>query len=319
LALAMLSWGPLASATDAPVFVLPVDCEVGKTCVLQSYADQDAGPGARDYRCGSLTYDAHRGTDLRIIDSAMFRRGVPVLAAAAGRVRAVRDGMADVSVRVAGKESIAGREAGNSVVVEHGGGWETQYAHLRRGSVAVKAGDPVEAGQRLGSVGLSGGTEFPHLHFEVRRQGKAVDPFVGVAGAEACSLGRAPLWGKESLAALAYTATGVLDAGISGARPQLVDGSIASVEFTPNAGAAIFWVHIYGVRAGDREELRLIGPDGRVLAEQRNSAERNLAQWLWFAGKRRSVAWPAGTYVGEFNLYRGEEKLLSVRRTAVMK
>ena len=46
-------------------------------------------------------------------------------------------------------------------------------------AMAVKLGDTVVAGQRLGLVGLSGMTEFPHLHFEVAKGGAVVDPFLG--------------------------------------------------------------------------------------------------------------------------------------------
>src|SRR4051794_27387255 len=164
----LAAWSGIAPA--APSLALPIACEMGKSCVLQNYVDHDPGPGSRDYRCGHLTYDSHKGTDIRVIDLPAFRRGVPVLAAAAGRVRAVRDGMPDVSVRDPSAAPVAGREAGNSVVIEHGEGWETQYAHLRKGSVAVRPGDRVEGGQPLGMTGLSGNTEFPHLHFEVRRR-----------------------------------------------------------------------------------------------------------------------------------------------------
>ncbi|HEX6828036.1 MAG TPA: M23 family metallopeptidase, partial [Burkholderiales bacterium] len=234
-----------ASAQDTLSLSLPVACEIGRACVVQNYVDQRPGPGARDYRCGFLSYDGHKGTDIRVVDSAAFRRGVAVVAAAPGRVRAVRDGMPDVSVRTAGKEAVAGREAGNSVVIEHGDGWETQYAHLRKGSVAVRAGDTVQGGQTLGMVGLSGHTEFPHLHIEVRHRGRIVDPFLGEEAGEACAPGRNPLWRGSDLEALAYVATGLLDAGIAGAAPVLTDGAVdrsRTAGFDSAAAAAVFWV-----------------------------------------------------------------------------
>jgi len=309
-----------ALAQGAPPLAVPVDCEIGRACVVQNYVDHEPGPEARDYRCGLLTYDGHKGTDIRVIDTAMFRRGVAVLAAAPGRVRAVRDGMQDASVRATGKAAIAGREAGNSVVIEHGEGWETQYAHMRKGSVAVRAGDAVKAGQKLGLVGLSGNTEFPHLHLEIRHNGKTVDPFVGLEPAQACMPGDRPLWQKQARGALAYVATGVLDAGIAGAPPGTGDGNVdrdKTEAFTPAAGAAVFWVQIYGAQANDLEELRLIAPDGRVLAERKDRLSRNRAQWLAYAGLRRGGAlWPAGAYRGEYALYRGarQEKLIALAR-----
>lgn len=309
-----------ALAQGPPSLSVPMACELGRACVVQNYVDHRPGPGARDYRCGFLSYDGHKGTDIRVIDSAAFGSGVAVVAAAPGRVRAVRDGMPDVSVRSAGKEAVAGREAGNSVVIEHGGGWETQYAHLRLGSVAVRAGDTVGRGQRLGLAGLSGHTEFPHLHFEVRHQGKTVDPFVGLEAGEACVLGRTPLWQGSDLAALAYVPTGQLDAGISAAPPVLRDGSVDRDRTAlpdATAPAIVFWVHVYGAQAGDLEQIRLIAPGGRVLAERRAPIPGNRAQWLAYAGKRRGeTPWPPGTYRGEYVLLRGsqQERVFAVTR-----
>src|SRR5581483_10312993 len=279
LAAALASAGALAQG--APAFVVPLQCEIGKVCIVQNYVDRDPGPAARDYRCGFLAYDGHKGTDIRVIDAGAFRRGVAVVAAADGRVRAVRDAMPDVSVRALKEGTVAGREAGNSVVVDHGDGWETQYAHLRRHSVAVRAGDAVRRGQAIGLVGMSGATEFPHLHFEVRRGRETVDPFVGVDGGEACRPGARPLWTPEALATLAYAPTGVLGAGISGAPPVLGDWGIVgdgTVAFGKGSRAAVFWVQIWGARAGDREELRLVAPGGRVLAQRSTQVPRERAQ-----------------------------------------
>ena len=314
----------LAQAQSAPVLALPVDCEIGKACIVQNYVDRDPGPGARDYRCGFLTYDGHKGTDLRVIDTRAYKEGVSVLAAAPGRVRAVRDEVQDASVRKAGTEAVAGREAGNSVVVVHGGGWETQYAHLRKGSVAVRAGELVKAGQRLGAVGLSGNTEFPHLHFEVRYNRATVDPFAGpdiAGGAPAkCEAGAKPLWAQKAFEALAYVPTGVLDADLAGAPPKVEDGDVnrdRMEAFTATAAAAVFWVHIYGVQAGDMEELRLIAPDGSVAASRRARVERNQAQRFSYVGKRRGEsAWRAGLYRGEYAVVRGprKERIVSFTR-----
>jgi murein DD-endopeptidase MepM/ murein hydrolase activator NlpD len=63
---------------------------------------------------------------------------------------------------------------GNLVTLRHDNGFETRYAHLS--SVDVKVGDLVEAGTDLGKVGTTGHSTGPHLHFEVRHDGKAIDP-----------------------------------------------------------------------------------------------------------------------------------------------
>src|SRR3954468_6956731 len=298
----------------APELALPIACDIGSSCIVQNYVDRDAGPGARDYRCGFLTYDGHKGTDIRVSDRARYKDGVAVVAAAPGRVRAVRDGMAD-------GERVAGREAGNSVVIEHGDGWETQYAHLRRGSVALHAGDRVEAGTRLGLVGLSAQTEFAHLHFEVRHDGRTVDPFHAESRAD-CGRPAQSMWDERTRSLLTYAASGVLSAGVAGGPPVLTERDVDTEKtraFDAAAGAAVFWVHVYGTQAGDVEDLRLIGPSGHVLAQRRARVERTQAQRLVYVGKRRPAGeWPAGGYRGEYVLFRGEppEKVVELARTA---
>jgi len=313
-----------AWSQQPPALSLPIECEAGRTCLIQNYFDHGRGQGARDYRCGFLTYEGHRGIDIRVTDSDWARRGVPVLAAAAGRVRAVRDGMPDISVLIAGKEQVAGREAGNAVVIDHGEGWHTQYAHLRRGSVTVQRGAAVERGQTLGLVGLSGNTEFPHLHFEVRYQRKPVDLFVGLEPGAPCGPGKQPLWRFEALAALQYVDTGLLDAGISGRLPSVIAGSVdreRTGRFTAASPTVIFWVQIFGARADDYEEARLLAPGGQVIAEQSGRIGRNLAQWLVYVGRPRGNGeWQDGVYRGEYRLFRGNggrEILSIVRETRI--
>jgi murein DD-endopeptidase MepM/ murein hydrolase activator NlpD len=85
--------------------------------------------------------------------------GTPVRAAAAGKVR------------------FAGWNAGgygDLVIVKVGGGVSAMYAHLSE--VDVRAGQVVAAGQQLGLIGMTGNATGPHLHFEVRIHGAAVDP-----------------------------------------------------------------------------------------------------------------------------------------------
>ena len=65
--------------------------------------------------------------------------------------------------------------------------------------------------------------------------------------------------------------------------------------------------------------MRLLAPDGRVIAEQRGRIGRNLAQWLVYVGRPRgNGSWQDGTYRGEYRLYRGpaEREILSLVREA---
>ncbi len=64
---------------------------------------------------------------------------------------------------------------GNTIIVDHGNGYATLYAH--QSSFEVKEGDYVETGQHIGNVGSTGLSTGPHLHFEVRLDGTVIDPF----------------------------------------------------------------------------------------------------------------------------------------------
>ncbi|NTW02218.1 MAG: peptidoglycan DD-metalloendopeptidase family protein, partial [Oscillochloris sp.] len=111
---------------------------------------------------GNVQYNGHDGHDYYFPDQPV---GTPILAAAAGI-------------------AYPRTHRGNGVVIEHPGGYETVYWHLNTfapyftGKIDGNKGVPVQAGDLIGFSGSSGfvrGT--PHLHFEVRRYGKQVDPY----------------------------------------------------------------------------------------------------------------------------------------------
>src|SRR5688500_17564596 len=117
---------PLTAGAQSTELGLPIGCEMGHTCVIQQYIDRDPSPNARDYECGTLTYDGHNGTDFRLPTMAAQRAGINVLAAADGVVLRSRDGMSDISISAADAPSVADRECGNGLIISHGDGWETQ-------------------------------------------------------------------------------------------------------------------------------------------------------------------------------------------------
>ena len=63
---------------------------------------------------------------------------------------------------------------GNVVVLEHGGGFSTVYAHLS--VIIAREGDSARQGQPIGGVGTTGNASGPHLHFEIRHRGVPLDP-----------------------------------------------------------------------------------------------------------------------------------------------
>lgn len=111
-----------------------------------------------------------RGSFGRVVDpesrTATFRKGLTWEAPLGEPVRAVAPGR----VRFAGPF----RGYGNTVIVDHGGGFFTVSSHLER--IDVQLGGAVAAGDLLGAVGDSGSLSGPKLYFEVRRGGEALDP-----------------------------------------------------------------------------------------------------------------------------------------------
>ena len=75
-----------------------------------------------------------------------------------------------------GKVSIAGRDGGygNMVEINHGNGFATRYGHLSE--IDVKVGQTVRIGEVIGKIGSTGRSTGPHLHYETRINGEAVDP-----------------------------------------------------------------------------------------------------------------------------------------------
>lgn len=289
-----------------PALELPVRCSLGVDCFIQNYFDHNPGHGWADYACGYLSYDGHNGTDFRLPGMEAMHKGVAVTAAANGVVVGTRDGEPDVSVMLRpGKLNFSKHAAGNAVRIDHGDGWETQYSHMRQGSVAVHVGQQVRAGDQLGMVGLSGNTAFPHVELIVRHNHHAVDPFAP-SGASACAAGADSLWKPEALNALRYIPTGILLAGWANEAPdwsKARNGEYAAPD--TDAAALVFWVEVFGVQAGDRQTFKMFNPQGELLLTNETTIPSNKAVWSGYAGKLRPPqGWAAGTYRAEYRLER---------------
>lgn len=185
---------PRQDKTQPPQLEWPVDCTLGETCWIARYVDREPGPEKSDYHCKAQTEDKHNGTDIVVRDLGQMQSGVSVRAAADGRVLALRNGMPDIAATKERRAEIRKQGCGNILIIGHGGGWQTRYCHLKNDSLLVEKGDRVKAGQPIGEVGLSGSTEYPHLHFMLGRNQKGqpiqyFDPFDGGAFEGGCSAG----------------------------------------------------------------------------------------------------------------------------------
>ncbi|NLO89998.1 MAG: peptidoglycan DD-metalloendopeptidase family protein [Clostridia bacterium] len=127
---------------DLEAMIIPIEGKVVKTFGF-SYSN---------------TYDDYR-----------YHRGVDIAAPEGSPVSAVLGGIVE---KVTSSE-----HEGTKVIINHGGGWKSVYSHL--GTVEVEAGQNIPRGAFIGRVGTPGISEAPlgfHLHFEITKNGKPVDP-----------------------------------------------------------------------------------------------------------------------------------------------
>ena len=106
---------------------------------------------------------------------AAFHSGMDIASAEGSIILAAADGTV--------AETGFSASDGNYLVLDHGNGLETYYAHCR--DFTVQEGDAVKAGGMIGAVGSTGMATGPHLHFEVRQDGEAQDPLAYLGGAPA--------------------------------------------------------------------------------------------------------------------------------------
>ncbi|WP_281983559.1 M23 family metallopeptidase [Thalassorhabdomicrobium marinisediminis] len=312
LAALIISCAVPATAQDF-LLDLPINCTPGDNCYIQNYVDHDPSDRAQDYRCGHLTYDTHKGTDFALPSRAAMEAGVDVLAAAAGTVQAVRSDMADAYFTPERAAEIGPRECGNGVVLLHGDGWETQYCHMKQGSVTVAPGDEVAAGDVIGQVGLSGRTQFPHVHLSVRKNGEVVDPFDSDGEILCSTPADETLWREVPDTAQG----GVIAVGFADHVPDFdaVKAGTAAAETLVADAPIVFWGLAFGAEPGDVIGIRIDGPEGPTF-ETQDVLDRRQALVMRAGGLRApDRGWAAGEYLGTFRHSRdGEELSLRIAR-----
>jgi hypothetical protein len=289
---------------------MPLRCTQNSDCWIVNYVDVDPTNGISDYTCGGATYDQHKGTDIAILNTDVMRQGVEVLASANGVVKGTRNNMRDISVNLGGgAASVKGKECGNGVLIDHGGGWTTQYCHMLRESVRVNTGDKVKAGQTIGLVGLSGKTEFPHLHIQVKYNEQVVDPFAGLLRKKKCGVGEAPLWKTSALLSMLYEPSALYSAGFSSTTPNkriAREGLYGGEVLFKKSPVIALWVDMFWVNAGDKLLFIITDPEGKTLMAHNTTIKKRRPRRFAFAGinRKKEEPWAKGSYTGEIRLIR---------------
>lgn len=293
----------VARAQNLPPLEFPADCRIGGDCWILSFVDLDAGPTYQDHNCGPRTYEGHKGTDIALLDAFDADKTVPVRAAAGGTVAGIRDGVPDNRLGDDIPDQ-QGRECGNGVRIDHGGGWFTQYCHLKMGSVRVSSKQEVKAGDVLGLIGNSGFSETPHLHFQLSHGTDIVDPFNGHSASSPPDCGsRTPLWSEDALAFFGeYESTFIRHAGFAVTVPTLqsVQKTPPQAELPGNRSALVLYAVVYGLPEGSVIHFSVTGPDGDVLITTNQTIPRTKARQFQYAGRKTPAGgWAPGVYTGE--------------------
>lgn len=147
-----------APAPREPSSSLPEAVSVGPAVLAVASLVQggrlSSGYGWRGWSLGGGGSARHEGIDITA------PKGTPIHAAADGTVKTIT----------------TRGDYGRLVVLIHAGGIETVYAHLAHTTKSLMIGAPLRQGDVIGYVGSTGNATGPHLHFEVRRDGMAIDP-----------------------------------------------------------------------------------------------------------------------------------------------
>jgi len=283
----------------------PVACTLGEDCWIARYVDHSQDDEARDYLCGNHTQSGHKGTDIALNDLGRMANGVDVLAAKGGTVLRVRDGVEDISVRRTGADAVDGQECGNGIVIAHDNGDESQYCHLKKGSITVEPEERVEAGAKIAQVGLSGETEFPHLHYMLRRGGEIIDPFDGSRMGDHCDASGPILWAND----IAYDPLVLFDLQLSDTPPKgdsvWQAGKTSLSRMSP---AMVVTARGMFTEAGDTWHMRIRDPKGKVFVEQKAALEDGDQFYYRFIGRKRpDGGFLPGIWTAELTAKRGTE------------
>jgi len=297
-------------AQENPAFVFPLDCNLGQDCWVLNYVDLDAEDGAAvDFSCGARSVDGNNGTDFTVKNRKIMEDGVDVLAAADGEILRRRDGQSDTpkTPDELAEITATNRDCGNGVVIDHGGGVQSVYCHLKQGSIAVQAGQTIKAGQKIAQLGASGLAEIPQLHFGIVWEGAVMDPFSGLHTGSDCGAVKQSLWRDKNTQ---YVPLSIFDAGFRTAVPdfQAIKMGERNPQTLPNGAQALtFWMGYLGAAAGDEIVITITQPDGERFVRRRYRQKEDAAQQFYYSGRKiNGGILQQGIYNGEVSVTRGE-------------
>ena len=178
---------------------------------------------------------------------------------------------------------------------------------MKKGSVSVKVGNNVKAGDVVGIMGLSGHTTFPHIHLTLRKGKTVIDPISGLKQGAACAVASSkPMGIALPIEPQKHGANGaLLDAGFS-SKPVTREQLLARTMAKPaKDGPILLYAQAMNVRKGDVIQFLANGPDGIVFENSSKPWPRDQAAAVAYSGVKRPFV-SGVTYIGTVELVRDD-------------
>ncbi len=268
--------------------LFPLDCELGKSCWISNLPRHHLQGKQLDFRCGPITYDYNVGTDIAIKDIKQMQEGVAVISPMDGIVEFKRDGVRDINVKDIGHKPVQDKECGNEVIISNDE-LRVQLCHLKNKSIRVSVGDEIKAGDLIGEVGLSGLTEYPHLHISFHDKSDAIvreiDPFYG--SQPDCGLKPKSLWSNPELMERHATTGIVYNYGFAFENittERVMSGDYPHIQ-PEYPEAFIAFVDIFSVNKGDKLTILILDSSNNIFAKREHKFGKYQARYFLFVGK----------------------------------
>ncbi|MEI7770504.1 MAG: peptidoglycan DD-metalloendopeptidase family protein [Chloroflexales bacterium] len=294
--------GALATATTAQAVPLGWPLRMAPGLVdyagfrVSAFVDHNPAIGqVLDYSEGARTYDGHRGTDIAAYPfswNKMDAGDLQVIAAAAGTI------VARANVDPTDHNcNVASSDPWNYVAIIHADGRMTIYGHMRYNSITSKViGQAVAQGEYLGTVGSSGNSSGPHVHFEVRfgkfSTDEVIDPYAGPASQPES------LWASQR----PYADSAVDRISTHSAPPSTPDPCQPSVTNLQDSFTTLqniyFYIYYRDYQGALATQLAIYRPDGSIFQSSQYAPADNTFHSAWNYGwaVNFSNSEPAGTW-----------------------